>query len=35
MRKNQVNQIVQDRVKSLRASAKIDYQPGFAPPAKK
>jgi EpsD family peptidyl-prolyl cis-trans isomerase len=35
MRKGQVDQIVQDRVKELRAKAKIEYQPGFEPPAKK
>ena len=35
MRKEQAGKIVQDRVKDLRAKAKIEYQPGFAPPAKK
>lgn len=35
MRKEQVNKIVQERVKDLRAKAKIQYQPGFEPPAKK
>jgi EpsD family peptidyl-prolyl cis-trans isomerase len=35
MRREQVDKIVQDRVNSLRASAKIEYQPGFAPPPKK
>ena len=35
MRREQVNKIVQDRVNSLRASAKIQYQPGFAPAARK
>ena len=35
LRRDQVNKIVQDRVSSLRASAKIEYQPGFAPPPKK
>ena len=35
MRHEQVDKIVQDRVNSLRASAKIEYQPGFAPPPKK
>lgn len=35
MRKDQVSGIVQDRVKDLRAKAKIQYQPGFEPPAKK
>jgi peptidyl-prolyl cis-trans isomerase C len=34
MKREQANQTVQDRVKSLRASAKIQYQPGFGPPAK-
>ena len=28
---NRSSKIVQDRVKSLRASAKIEYQPGFRP----
>jgi EpsD family peptidyl-prolyl cis-trans isomerase len=35
MRKEQANKVVQDRVKDLRAKAKIEYQPGFEPPAKK
>jgi len=35
MRKEQASQIIQDRVKDLRAKAKIEYQPGFSPPAKK
>jgi peptidyl-prolyl cis-trans isomerase C len=35
MRKDQAGRIIQDRVKELRAKAKIEYQPGFAPPAKK
>ena len=35
MKREQVNKIVQDRVKSLRTSAKIEYQPGFAPPPSK
>jgi hypothetical protein len=35
MRRDQINKILQDRVNSLRASAKIEYQPGFAPPPKK
>ena len=35
MRKEQAGKIVQDRVKDLRAKAKIEYQPGFAPPPKK
>jgi EpsD family peptidyl-prolyl cis-trans isomerase len=34
MKREQANQVIQDRVKSLRASAKIDYQPGFAPAGK-
>jgi peptidyl-prolyl cis-trans isomerase C len=32
IRRQQVDKFVQDRVKSLKASAKIQYQPGFAPP---
>lgn len=32
MRRDQVQKFVQDQVKSLKATAKIDYQPGFAPP---
>jgi peptidyl-prolyl cis-trans isomerase C len=35
MRREQVQQIVRDRVTALRASAKIQYQPGFEPAAKK
>lgn len=35
MRRDQVNKILKDRVTGLRASAKIVYQPGFGPPAKK
>jgi EpsD family peptidyl-prolyl cis-trans isomerase len=35
MRRDQINKIIQDKVKNLRASAKIEYQPGFGPPAKK
>jgi len=31
MQRERTNQAIQDRVKSLRASAKIEYQPGFAP----
>ena len=34
IRRDQVNQALADRVKAARASAKIEYQPGFAPPAK-
>jgi hypothetical protein len=34
MRREQMAKAVQDRVKSLRATAKIDYQPGYAPNAK-
>ncbi|HEV2593851.1 MAG TPA: SurA N-terminal domain-containing protein [Sphingomicrobium sp.] len=34
MKREQANQLIQDRVKGLRASAKIEYQPGFAPPGK-
>lgn len=34
MKREQANQVIQDRVKNLRASAKIEYQPGFAPAAK-
>lgn len=32
MKREHAQDIVQDRVKSLRATAKIEYQPGFAPP---
>jgi EpsD family peptidyl-prolyl cis-trans isomerase len=32
MKRDQVQKILQDRVKSLKGSAKIQYQPGFAPP---
>lgn len=35
IRKEQANKFVQERVKDLRAKAKIEYQPGFGPPAKK
>lgn len=31
MRNDQGNKVIEDRVKSLRASAKIEYQPGFEP----
>jgi peptidyl-prolyl cis-trans isomerase C len=34
MRREQANQFVDDRVKALKATAKIQYQPGFEPPAK-
>jgi hypothetical protein len=32
MKRDQVQKILQDRVKSLKGNAKIQYQPGFAPP---
>ena len=32
MKRENAQKIAQDRVKSLRATAKIEYQPGFAPP---
>lgn len=32
IKRDQLQKLVQDRVKSLKASAKIQYQPGFAPP---
>lgn len=35
MRKDDATKIIQDRVKDLRGKAKIEYQPGFEPPAKK
>jgi len=35
MKRDQVSKAVQDRVKSLRSSAKIEYQAGFAPPPSK
>jgi EpsD family peptidyl-prolyl cis-trans isomerase len=34
MRRDQAQKLIQDRVKSLRSSAKIEYQPGFEPPKK-
>lgn len=34
LRRDQVSKFVGDRVKSLQGSAKIQYQPGFGPPAK-
>lgn len=34
MRRDDTQQILQDRIKSLRTSAKIQYQPGFEPPKK-
>ena len=34
MRRDQVNKIVGDQVKRLRTSAKIEYQPGYAPASK-
>jgi EpsD family peptidyl-prolyl cis-trans isomerase len=34
MRREQMQKFVQDRVKNLKTSAKIEYQPGFAPPKK-
>lgn len=34
IRRDQVSKFIDDRVKSLKASAKIQYQPGFGPPAK-
>jgi peptidyl-prolyl cis-trans isomerase C len=35
IRRARADGIAQDRVKELRAKAKIEYQPGFGPPAKK
>lgn len=32
MKRDQLQTLLQDKVKSLKASAKIQYQPGFAPP---
>jgi hypothetical protein len=32
MKRDQLEKFVQDRVKSLKATAKIQYQPGFGPP---
>ena len=32
IKRDQLEKFVQDRVKSLKATAKIQYQPGFAPP---
>jgi hypothetical protein len=34
IRREQVDKFVSDRVKNLQTSAKIQYQPGFGPPAK-
>ena len=34
MKRDQVSKFVQDRVKNLKATAKIEYQSGFAPPKK-
>ena len=34
MRKNQAQQLLEQRVKELRAKAKIEYQSGYAPPKK-
>lgn len=34
MRKQQTQNLLQNRLKELRSSAKIDYKAGFAPPAK-
>ena len=34
IRREQVNKFISDRVKSLQSKAKIQYQPGFGPPAK-
>jgi EpsD family peptidyl-prolyl cis-trans isomerase len=34
IRKERVGNLIRDRVKSLRGSAKIEYQPGFQPAAK-
>lgn len=34
IRRDQVNKFIGNRVKSLKATAKIEYQPGFGPPAK-
>ena len=35
LKREQLAKFVQDRVKSLKATAKIQYQPGFAPPPSK
>jgi EpsD family peptidyl-prolyl cis-trans isomerase len=35
MRKQQTAKSIADLLKSLRSSAKVEYQPGYAPPAKK
>jgi hypothetical protein len=32
VRRDNAGQFVQDRIKELKAKAKIEYQPGFAPP---
>jgi EpsD family peptidyl-prolyl cis-trans isomerase len=35
MKREKVNQIVGQRIKELKAKAKVDYQPGYGPSAKK
>lgn len=35
MRREQIDKFINDRVKSLQSTAKIQYQPGFGPPATK
>jgi hypothetical protein len=32
MKRERVNQLLAQRVKDLKAKAKIEYQPGFSPP---
>jgi hypothetical protein len=31
MKREQVNQVLSQRIKDLKAKAKIEYQPGFEP----
>jgi peptidyl-prolyl cis-trans isomerase C len=35
LKRENLQKIIQDRVKGLRSTAKIEYQPGFGPPPKK
>jgi hypothetical protein len=32
MKRDKVNELIGERVKDLKAKAKIQYQPGFGPP---
>jgi len=35
IRRDQIDKFINDRVKNLKVTAKVEYQPGFGPPAKK